>query len=186
MAPDSNFPPMKSHRAKKSAYQGKKGTHSLIPFDEFLIEAERLFRMAQETLQRDGHHCPILILFVDEGMEVAGLRVSGDRPMHEYVKAVVQARKARGFVCISEAWMVHGPEAETSLREAVRPSKHPERREVLAVSAVHPEGRRMWAVPFSREGGRVTFGAVLDSSALGLVLGGGIPEALGGKEEGQP
>jgi len=177
MAPDSRHPP------KKKSRRAKKGARTLIPYTNFLAEAERLFQTAQETLQRDGHHCPILILFVDEGMEVAGLRVSGDRPMHEYVKAVVQARKARAFVCISEAWMVHGPEAETSLREAVRPSKHPERREVLAVSAVHPEGRRMWAVPFSREGGRVTFGAVLDSSALGLVLGGGIPEALDKKED---
>ncbi len=77
------------------------------------------------VLRQDGHHTPICILFTDAGKEVVGLRLAGDRPMHEVVKAVVQARQARAFVAISEAWTVTGPGAT----ERIRPSQHPERRQ---------------------------------------------------------
>jgi hypothetical protein len=185
MVPDSNFPPMKHLAAKKSARQGKKG--ALIPFDEFLVEAERLFRMAKETLERDHHHCPILILFTqDLGMEIVGFDVSGGRPFHEYVKGIVQARKARAFVCISEAWMLLGSDAQAALAANVRPSCHPEKRQVLSIAAVHRRGSRMWVVPYAVEGGKVVFGTLLDSAAAGMSVGGGIPEALSRGEEDKP
>lgn len=176
MAPDKGHPPKKSYRAKK-------GAHPLIPYDEFLAEAKRLRDLALKTLVTDGVHGPILILWTgDLGMEVAGLQVSDDRPLHEHVKAVVQARGARAFVCISEAWMVQGPDAQASLAANIRPSRHPERREVLAISAIHPEGTAGWFVPFAREAGRIVLGTPVDST--GMTLGGGIPEALAKGEEG--
>jgi hypothetical protein len=125
-------------------------------------------------LRQDGHHTPICILFTDAGKEVVGLQVPGDRPMHEIVRAVVQARKARAFVCITEAWMTRG--AAASLE--VRPSQHPEREQILCISAIHPEGRRLWCYPFASEHGTVVVGPPLDTT--GMTLGGGIPEALEG------
>ncbi len=161
----------------KRRKQPKKGGRPLIPLDEFMREAERLKKQALQVLQRDGTHVPILIAFTDTGMEVVGFRVTDDRPMHEVVAAFVRRRKARAFVCIAEAWMVYGPGAA----EAIPPSRHPERRQVLSVSAIHPEGKAMWCYPFASEGGKVVLGAPVDST--GMTLGGGIPEALGGEKE---
>jgi hypothetical protein len=93
MAPDRKHPPPKKPR------RGKKGSRPLIPFDVFLAEAEWLKTQAVRILQADGHHAPILLLFTrDLGMEVCGLRLTGARPMHEAVRAVVQARQAKAFV----------------------------------------------------------------------------------------
>lgn len=174
MSPDKKPPP------QRKAPQAKT---KLPPFEEFLAEAELLKDKAMAVLREDGHHSPILMLFTEEGKEVAGLRVSGDRPLHEYVKAVVHARKARAFVCISEAWAVLGPDVPETLARGIRPSRHPERRQVLVVSAIHPEGKRMWFVPFASEGGKVVLGTPVDSASAGMTLAGGIPEALD-REEG--
>jgi hypothetical protein len=173
MRPDKKPPPQR--KAPRT-----KGT--LPPFDQFIREAAKLRDKAMELLRQDGHHAPVLILYTDGGMEVGGIHATGDRPMHEHVRAIVQSRKAKAFVAISESWMVGAPHAEASLREHIPPSKHPERREALTVSAVHPAGRQMWVMPFSREHGTITFGKMLDSAALGMTLGGGIPQALGGEE----
>ncbi len=162
---------MKPSRPRKGAQQ------PLIPFDEFLAEYERLKEQALKVLRANGHHAPILILFTDAGMEVAGLQIPRDRPMHQVVKSLVRARRARAFVAIAEAWMVYGPGAA----EGIRPSQHPERQQVLTVSAVHPEGVRGWFIPFANEGGRVILGTPVDST--GMELRGGIPEALGGETE---
>ena len=150
----------------------------LPPFEEFIAEAQRLKDKAMAMLQRDRHHTPILVLFTERGMEIGGIQTSGDRAMHEYVKAIVKARGAKAFVCVTESWMVMNL---SGVATNVRPSLHPDRRECLVVSAVHPAGSRMWATPFSREHNTITFGATLDSSALGMDLRGGIPEALSGE-----
>ncbi len=151
----------------------------LPPFEEFVAEAQRLKDQAMRVLQADGSHTPILVLFTERGMEIGGIQTSGDRAMHEYVKAIVKARGAQAFVCISESWMVMNL---SGVATNVRPSLHPDRRECLVVSAVHPSGSRMWATPFSREHNTITFGATLDSSAMGMDLRGGIPEALDREE----
>jgi hypothetical protein len=165
-----------SQRHRTHSSRANRGTRPPIPFAAFLAEAERLKAKAVEVLRADGSHAPVLILFTEAGMQVAGLRLEGDRPMHEIVKAVVKARKAQAFVCISEAWAVIGRGAA----EGIPPSQHPERRQVLAVSAVHPEGTRLWCLPFASEGGMVVVSPALDTS--GMTLGGGIPEALSGEE----
>ncbi len=170
MTPGKQDPPPRPSR------RGKKGPCLPIPFDRFLAEAEQLKAKAIEMLRQDGHHAPLLILFTDADREVVGLRLAGDRPMHEVVKAVVQARQARAFVCITEAWMTRG--AAASLE--VPPSQHPDREQILCISAIHPEGKTMWVYPFASEGGRVVIGPILDSTRM--TLGGGIPNALG--EEG--
>ncbi len=161
---------------RKQPHRGKKGPRPPIPFDRFLAEAEQLRAKAIEMLRQDGYHTPICILFTDAGKEVVRLQLTGDRSMHEIVRAVVQVRQARAFVCISESWMVTGPGAT----EGIRPSQHPERRQVLTVSAIHPEGKTLWVYPFASEGGRVVIGPPLDTT--GMTFGGGIPEALGGVE----
>ncbi len=76
--------------------------------------------------------------------------------------------------------MVEGGAAQAAVAEGTRPSRHPERRQVLSVAAVHPQGRHGWFIPFAKEGGRVILGAVKESK--GMDLGGGIPDALGGEE----
>ncbi len=162
-------------RRKQSDRPGRE-PHPLIPLDEFMREAERLKKQALQILRHDGTHAAILILFTDTRMEVVGFQVTDDRPMHEVVASVVRRRKARAFVCIAEAWMVYGPGAA----EAIPPSRHPERRQILSVSAIHPEGKAMWCYPFASEGGKVVLGAPVDST--GMTLGGGIPEALSGEE----
>ena len=151
----------------------------LPSFAEFIAEAQRLKDKAMAMLQRDRHHCPTLILYTERGMEIGGIQTSGDRAMHEYVRAIVKARGAKAFICITESWMVMNL---GGVATNVRPSLHPDRRECLVVSAVHPLGSRMWAVPFSREHNTITFGATLDSTALGMDVRGGIPDALGGEE----
>ncbi len=168
MTPGKQDPPPRPSR------RGRKGPRPPIPFDRFLAEAEQLRAKAIEMLRQDGHHTPICILFTDAGKEVVGLQVTGDRPMHEVVKAVVQARQARAFVAIAEAWMVTGP----GVAEDIRPSQHPERRQVLTISAIHPEGRTLWVYPFASEHGTVVVGPPLDTA--GMTFGGGIPEALEG------
>ncbi len=157
----------------------KKPRRIPIQFDEFLAEYEHLKERAVEMLRQDGHHASVLVLFTDAGMEVAGLQIPRDRPMHQVVKALVRARRARAFVAIAEAWMVYGPGAA----EGIRPSRHSERQQVLSISAVHPEGVRGWFVPFANEGGRVILGTPVDST--GMELRGGIPDALGGEEDEQ-
>jgi len=54
--------------------------------------------------------------------------------------------------------------------------EHPLRQEVLQICAVHPGGKIMWAVPFSKEGDRIVYGTTVESE--GQNLEGGIPNAL--------
>jgi hypothetical protein len=170
MAPDTRDPPL------QYSPPGPQGPHPRIPLATFLAEAERLKDTALRLLQADGHHAPILILFTGTASAVVGLRHRGDRPMHEVVTAIVRAHHAEAFVCISEAWLVAGPEAARTLAAGIPPSQHPDRREVLAISAIHPEGRRGWFIPFRTQAGRAVLGTPVDST--GMTLGGGIPEAL--------
>ncbi len=164
-------------QSRRKPSRAKPRARPPIPFDQFLAEAERLKARALQMLRADGAHSPVLILFTDTGPEVAGLQLQGGRPLHEVVKAVVRTRRARAFVCIAEAWMVTGPAAASLLP----PSQSPERQQVLAISAVHPEGTRGWFIPFANEGGRVVLGAPVDST--GMTVRGGIPEALAGEED---
>lgn len=161
---------------KRKAPQAKT---PLPSFEEFINETQRLKDKAMAVLREDGHHCATLILYTDRGVEVGGMHVTGDRAMHEYVRAIIKARGAKAFIAITESWMVmdlHG------VATNVRPSQHPERRKALVVSAVHPAGSRMWAIPFSREGNQITYGRVVDSGAMGMDVRGGIPEALSGED----
>jgi len=175
MAPDKTDPP------KKKPPRPKKSGPPVPSFTEFLQEAERLCETALAMLREQGHHGPTVIAWCRDGhREVIGLSLK-DCPlsMGDVLKALVRFRRVHSFVAISEAWMTRGEAASLS----VMPSKSPEREQVLCVSAIHPEAKRMWVYPFASEGGRVVVGALLSSE--GMTLGGGIPEALGG-EEGQP
>lgn len=175
MAPDKKDPP------KKKSPRPKKSGPPVPSFTVFLQEAERLKATALTMLQADGHHAPLVIAWCRDGhREVIGLSLREAGPsLGTVLRAVVQARQVQCFVAISEAWMTRG--AAASLE--VMPSASPEREQVLCVSAIYPEAKRMWVYPFASEGGRVVVGALLSSE--GLTLAGGIPEALNG-EEGRP
>jgi len=182
---------MEAHQDPKS--QGKKrpqqskqrpGPPSLA---EFMLEAEHLREIAKAMLVADSHHANVLFTWRRDGVrEVVLLDLKGfSGSVGDLVRAVVKVRDVVCFIAISEAWVLVGPDAEEALAQSVRPSQHADRREVLAVSACHPEGKRMWYVPFSREGGRIVLGREVDSASAGLTVAGAIPSALD-KEGGRP
>jgi len=164
----------KPHQAKRSP-----GPPS---YSEFLRHADRIRERALKVLQQDGHHANIVICFTRDGSEeVVGIgSLPAEMTMGEALRAICRARRVHSFVAVHEAWMTRGPAASL----VVPPSKHPEREQVLCVSAIHPQTKRMWVYPFASEGGRVVLGKMLSSEAEGVTLGGGIPEALGGQEGG--
>ncbi len=186
MAPDTKHPPPKqSHRRGKKGpeffpHVPKRARKRIRPptVAEFLREAEALRDRALAVLKRDGHHVNICIGWCPDGhTELIGFDVpEGGPSMGTVLAAIVKTRRLRCFIAVSEAWMTRGPAADLT----VMPSESPDREEALVVSAVHPEVKRMWAVPFAREHGQITLGKTLDSAAEGMTLGGGIPEALEG------
>jgi hypothetical protein len=174
MIPDKRDPPKKTHLGKKGPQPPS--------LTEFMRQAEYLRDTALALLQQDGHHAPMLFTWRRDGVrEVVALELKGfPGSMGDLVQAIVKVRQVFAFVAISEAWMTR--DAAASLD--VMPSKSPDREEALVVSAIHPERKMMWCIPFSREHGRITFGAMIDSTAKGMTIGGSIPSALG--KEGQP
>jgi hypothetical protein len=147
-----------------------------------MAEAERLRDTALEILKRDSHHTSLAFGWRGDGsVELIGFALRPDGPsLGTVLRAIVRNRRLQCFVSIAEAWMTRGPAASLD----VMPSQSPEKEQVLCVSAIHPEGKRMWVYPFASEGGQVVIGKLLDSAALGVTLGGTIPFALG--EEGRP
>ncbi len=187
MAPDRQHPP-----PKKSHRRGKKGHQSSprVPkqarervrspsLAEFLREAEHLRDTALEVLKREGHHTSLAFGWTPDGrVELIGFALRPDGPsLGTVLRAIVKSRRLQCFVSIAEAWMTRGPAASLD----VMPSQSPEREQVFVISAIHPQQKTMWVYPFASEGGTVVIGRVLDSAALGVTLGGRIPEAL---EEG--
>ena len=173
MAPDKKDLPKHSPR-------GKKGPQPPT-LTKFMQEAEHLRNIALAMLQADGHHAPLVIAWRQDGcQEVIALSLHGSPvSMGTVLKGLVRLHQVHSFVAIAEAWMTRGKAASLE----VAPSQSPEREQVLSISAIHPEGRRGWFVPFATEGGRVVLGTPVDST--GMTLGGGIPEALNG-QEGRP
>ncbi len=189
MAADIRQPP------RRRTYRGKKGPQSStrVPMQarkrarpprlpEFLREAEHLRDTALVVLKRDGHHTSLAFGWSPDGrVELIGFALRPDGPsLGTVLRAIVKSRRLHCFVSIAEAWMTRGSAASLE----VMPSQSPEKEQVLCVSAIHPEGKRMWVYPFASEGGQVVIGKLLDSAALGVTLGGTIPSALG--EEGRP
>jgi len=151
---------------------------SLPTLTEFMQEAERLRDTALSLLRQDGCHEPTVIAWTRDGRcEVIGLSLK-DCPLNmgDVLKGLVRLRRIYAFVAIGEAWMTRGE----GVRLDVPPSQSPEREQVLMVSAVHPQGKQGWFVPFRTEGGRTILGRPVSSA--GLTLAGGIPEALNGEE----
>ncbi len=173
MAPGSNPPKRKSPR-------GKKRPRSIIPFDEFVEEAERLRATALAMLRADGYHAPLVVAWTQDGhKELIGLGLPEGFPlsMGQVLTALVRDRRIHCFITIHEAWMTRGQAASVT----VPPSQSPEREQVLVVSAIHPERKQMWCYPFAAEGGTVVVGKPISST--GMTLGGGIPEALGKEDK---
>ncbi len=181
MPPDRRHPPpKKSPRAKKGARTSRRPRRQPPQLTEFLREAERLRDTALEILKRDGHHTSLAFGWRGDGnIELIGFDLrEGGPSLGTVLAAIVKSRRLQCFVAVSEAWMTRREAASL----AVPPSQSPEREQVLCISAIHPDAKRMWVYPFAAEGGKVVIGKLLSSE--GLTLGGAIPEALG--EEGRP
>ncbi len=184
MTPDKKDPPTKSHRGKKGPQSSprvpKQARKRARPphLAQFMAEAEQLRDTALEILQRDGHHMSLAFGWRgDGGVELIGFDLrEGGPSLGTVLAAIVKNRRLQCFVAVSEAWMTRRETASLD----VMPSKHPDREQVLCVSAIHPEQKTMWVYPFAAEGGKVVIGKLLSSE--GLQLGGAIPEALGGGE----
>lgn len=109
--------------------------------DFFAIAAEnvsRIFRESGEAMPMwhavDGNNEHILIATPWENDDE---KDAASEALHEIFKE----KRVKRFAFICEAWVVQAASAETALD--TRPSKHPDRREVLMISAENREGNSL-------------------------------------------
>lgn len=112
------------------------------------ITFEQVTRLAQETLLRDGHHAPTLI--IDGSTRPVIVQIDGLAPTFEgrvqqmFVAGQALAREGgagrlRSVHFVTEAWLSHAQEGKLP---DVPPSQDPQRKEVLIVDGVEAKSRR--------------------------------------------
>ena len=112
------------------------------------ITFEQVTRLAQETLLRDGHHAPTLI--IDGSIRPVIVQIDGLAPTFEgraqqmFVAGQALARdggagRLRSVYFVTEAWLSH---AQDGKLPDVPPSQDPQRKEVLIVDGLEAKSRR--------------------------------------------
>lgn len=112
------------------------------------ITFEQVTRLAQETLLRDGHHAPTLI--IDGSARPVVVQIDGLAPTFEgrvqqmFVAGQALAREGgagrlRNVYFVTEAWLSRAQEGKLP---DVPPSQDPQRKEVLIVDGVEAKSHR--------------------------------------------
>lgn len=112
------------------------------------ITFEQVSHLARETLLRDGHHVPTLI--IDGSARPVVVQIDGLAPTFEgraqqmFVAGQAIARdghagRLRSVYFVSEAWLSHAQEGKLP---DVPPSQDPQRQEVLIVDGIEVKSRR--------------------------------------------
>lgn len=144
---------------------------------EFAIKIKE---KAKQTLIKDGDHAPIMFCMTPKKMLVIPLQFETEKEKYSTlskIKKLMDSMNVWAYIIIIKAWMVSGQGVDTS----TRPSQAPDRVNILMVSAVTHQRKKMWSIPVENEHGNISFGKeiVMDTESKNQKVSGNFMDLLG-------
>lgn len=159
-----------------------------MQYERFTQLAERIAENARlRFLETGGVPLTLFIVTPRDRLKLVELPGHIVRPVHEVIRDAVERHRGTSVVVVGEAWLAEYkalPEGEMAesleafLAHHPSPQAHPDRKDVLMVEAIHPEGSRTWLMRISRESGKAACGRPEPFEKGGTVFGRGLSDVL--------
>ena len=142
--------------------------------------AEKVKEKAKRTLIQDGNHAPIMFCMTQKKMLVIPLQFETEEEKYNTlsrIKHIMDSMNVWAYIIIIKAWMISGKGIDLS----TRPSQSPDRVNILMISAVTHQRKKMWSIPVENIHGIISFGEeiVLDTENKKQQVSGTFMDLLG-------
>ena len=142
--------------------------------------AVKIKEKANQTLIKDGNHAPIMFCMTQKKMLVIPLQFESEEEKYNTlsrIKHLMDSMNVWAYIIIIKAWMISGKGIDLS----TRPSQSPDRVNILMISAVTHQRKKMWSIPVENIHGIISFGEeiVLDTENKNQKVSGNFMDLLG-------